>query len=600
MSSKNQMPRRSQFPSQEAYERARKRRIRELRKRRRRIRRIVKTAIIAGMALCVLLVCLGVGVGVRAIVRKVRAESITQTVLAERFEAMPDLSTISIPEATVEPIDLDVCIDPGHGDYDPGTNNADGRLEKDDCLKLGLAVRDALEAKGVTVVMTRDDDSFLSLSERGAVANEAGVDYFVSLHRNAIDKSTTSSDPQGIEIYVPVATKEKTPESYALAENILNALDEVGISEARGVRYGSQSSENYDLQVNRDTTMPSCLVEMGFLSNDEDNALFDEHLEEYAEAIAEAIVETSQKAGSEEPVSLKGLVLSNAKIQDVDTLDSEEIIWAPGTERNEANCPTGAITFQETYGAYQADFYIPDAQDEVYLTFDVGYEAGYVGEILDILQNRDVKAVFFITLPFAQTNPELVQRMIDEGHIVGNHSAYNPEEGIAQLSLEDQKAAVMELDEYMEDTFQYNMCLFRFPNGRFSVQSLAMVNNLDYDSVFWSFSYADYDTDQQPDRTDSLKALTAGLHNGAIYLLSARSETNCSILDDFITETNGAGYTFAVYSVTSTASDDAVEDTGSDGTSTDSTEGDESEEDTSADSAEGDGSEEDTSSDGTE
>lgn len=583
MNPKNQMPRRSQFSSREAYERARKRKIREIRRRRRKVRQMVKTAIIAAMALCIFLVCLGIGFGIRAIVRKVSAKSVTETVLAERLEAMPDLSTISIPETTVEPIDLDVCIDPGHGDFDPGTNNTAGRTEKEDCLKLGLALRDALEAKGVTVVMTRDDDSYPSLSERGEIANEADVDYFVSLHRNGVDKSEAGSDPQGIEIYVPVASKEKAPESYKLAENILNALDEVGISEARGVRYGSQSSENYDLQVNRDTTMPSCLIEMGFLSNDEDNALLDEHLEEYAEAIADAIIKTSKKGAAEGNSSLKGMVLSNAKIQDVDTLNNEEIVWAPGTERDDANRPVGAVEFQKTYGTYQADFYVTEAQDEIYLTFDVGYEAGYTEEILDILQKRDVKAVFFITLPFAQTNPELVQRMIDEGHIIGNHSAYNPKKGIAKLSLEDQKKTVTELDEYMEKTFSYNMCLFRFPNGRFSEQSLAMINNLNYNSVFWSFSYADYDKNQQPDRTDSLKALSEGLHNGAIYLLSARSKTNRDILDDFITEANGEGYTFAVYSVTSTASDDAGEDAGADDASSDGSESDTSDDDTTSD-----------------
>ncbi len=543
------MPRRSQFSSEEAYQRARRRRIIELRRRKRRLRKIVKTAIIAGMFCMAALVVLGIGFAVKAIFTGLGSRSVSETVLAERYEAMPDISTISMEDEPTPTLDLYVCLDPGHGGYDPGTSSADGkRNEKDDVLRLALAVREELQALGAQVLMTREDDTFYKLSDRGYIANNAKVDYFVSIHRNAVDANEDAT-PNGIEIYVPTKARSNPDGSYELGENIMAGLEKAGISENRGVRYGSQGSENSDYQVNRDTEMPSCLIELGFMTSDKDNQLLDENLQSYAKEIARAIVKTSQKGEETEPP--KGMTLENEKIQDVNSLSSEEIVWAPGTETDENNRPTGALDFQEKYGAYQAQFIMPDQEKEIYLTFDEGYEAGYTGQILDILKENGISAVFFVTLPFVKSNQELVQRMIDEGHIIGNHSANNDQKGIITASLEEQRTEINDLHDYMLSHFNYQMCLFRYPNGKFTQQSLAMVNNLNYQSVFWSFSYKDYDMAKQPKEKDSLKILEKCLHGGAIYLLSARSRTNAEILSDFISDAQKQGYTFEPYSVKS-------------------------------------------------
>lgn len=181
--------------------------------------------------------------------------------------------------------EISVCLDPGHGDYDPGAVSGD-RQEKDDNLRIALLVRDNLEAKGIRVYMTRDDDTFLSLEERCALANKKKCTLFVALHRNSAESGS------GVEVWV-----ENTPEKvdWALAENILNGLSEAGISKARGVKSGYVHNPDGNYYVNAHTKMPSCLVELGFITSDTDNAFFDEHLNDYAKEIADAIEKTLQE-----------------------------------------------------------------------------------------------------------------------------------------------------------------------------------------------------------------------------------------------------------------------------------------------------------------
>lgn len=187
-------------------------------------------------------------------------------------------------------VDLTVCIDAGHGDFDSGTINSDGtRLEKDDDLAIALLVEKYLKSYGVNVVMTRSDDSFLELSERCDVANNAKADLLVCLHRNSYD-----GDIKGVEIWV---NNCKPDEDTLLANNIMKELEGVGISENRGVQYGYVGMPNDNYYINADTIMPSCLVELGFLTDDEDNKLFDEKKDEYAKAISIGVVKTGIELG---------------------------------------------------------------------------------------------------------------------------------------------------------------------------------------------------------------------------------------------------------------------------------------------------------------
>lgn len=178
-----------------------------------------------------------------------------------------------------------VCIDPGHGGIDPGTHNPaeEAHYEKDDNLALGLAIRDKLKERGAKVLMTRDDDTFYKPSERCTIANDAGVNYFICLHRNYAE-----SEAKGIEIWVATHASD---ESVMLGESLEKKLIEVGVSKSRGVQLGSQSGSG-DYMVLRNTDMPGLLAEMGFMGNEEDNRLFEENLDGYADAFADAVVET--------------------------------------------------------------------------------------------------------------------------------------------------------------------------------------------------------------------------------------------------------------------------------------------------------------------
>ena len=236
-----------------------------------------------------------------------------------------------------------------------------------------------------------------------------------------------------------------------------------------------------------------------------------------------------------------GEVITNQQIANVEALDGTCQNWGQGVNFDEENRPIGAVSYQEKYGDYQANFIGAD-EKKIYLTFDEGYEYGCTPQILDTLKEKGVKATFFVTEPYAKAQPELVQRMIDEGHEIGNHSVTHPSEGLPSQSLEQQKNEVMENHQYIKDNFGYDMHLFRFPAGKFSDQSLTVVNNCNYKSVFWSFAYKDYDVNNQPGESEALQKLKDRMHPGAIYLLHAESTTNTAILGRFIDAAQAAGY----------------------------------------------------------
>ncbi|MFA9376946.1 MAG: polysaccharide deacetylase family protein [Lachnotalea sp.] len=233
----------------------------------------------------------------------------------------------------------------------------------------------------------------------------------------------------------------------------------------------------------------------------------------------------------------------------LDGLSTETLGWGSGGDVDANNVPVGCTMYQNKYGDLGAYFVRTDS-DAVFLTFDEGYEypeanspTGDTAQILDTLKEKGVKALFFVTLPYAKANPDLIKRMIDEGHIIGNHSVTHPVNGLPSLeTIEDQQNEVTGVHDYMLENYNYTMNLFRYPTGAFSEQSLAIVHNLGYQSVFWSFAYKDWLTDAQPDETDALNNMVEKLHPGAIYLLHAVSTTNTAVLGDFIDAIRADGY----------------------------------------------------------
>lgn len=258
--------------------------------------------------------------------------------------------------------------------------------------------------------------------------------------------------------------------------------------------------------------------------------------------------ETKKDSEKKEETVIKNDKINNEITDEIRSLSNEASGWGPGTDFDKDNRPQGAVAFQDKYGKYNADFIAKNTK-KIYLTFDEGYENGYTSKILDILKEKNVKAVFFVTEPYAKTQGDLIKRMVAEGHVVGSHSVTHPDKGMPSLSLEQQRNEMQELHKYIKDNFNYDMYLFRYPCGIFSEQSLALMQNLGYRSVFWSFAYADWDPNNQPNETEALNKITSRLHNGAIYLLHAVSKTNTNILGQFIDNARSKGFEFDKYTI---------------------------------------------------
>lgn len=231
---------------------------------------------------------------------------------------------------------------------------------------------------------------------------------------------------------------------------------------------------------------------------------------------------------------------------DFSTFPSETIPFGFGTEVDENNRPGGCTWYDNKWGKFAADFIQPNS-NYVFLTFDEGYEYGFTPKILDTLKEKNVKAVFFCTLDFVSSQPELVQRMIDEGHVIGNHTATHPAAGLPTYTVEQQIKDIDDVTKYVKEHYNYDMYLFRFPEGAFSEQSLAIVQSLGYRAVFWSFAHRDWVTDDQPDVQESLQNALNKVHGGEIFLLHAVSATNTEMLADLIDGVRAKGYEFGYY-----------------------------------------------------
>ena len=249
--------------------------------------------------------------------------------------------------------------------------------------------------------------------------------------------------------------------------------------------------------------------------------------------------------------SILSLCISFCSITDGKTYSGNELLafdntiqnWGQGVQFNSQNQPVSSLEFQDKYSSFQADFIGPQ-EKVIWLTFDEGYENGYTEKILGILKEKKCPAVFFVTGQYAHENPQLMKQMISDGHAVGNHSWAHPANGMPSLTIEEQISDLDKLHQYVKDNYGYEMTLFRYPAGIFSEQSLAVVQSYGYRSLFWSFAYADWDPDKQPDPAQTLQKLKERLHPGSIYLLHAVSATNADILGDFIDYARKQGYEF--------------------------------------------------------
>lgn len=213
-----------------------------------------------------------------------------------------------------------------------------------------------------------------------------------------------------------------------------------------------------------------------------------------------------------------------------------------GLKKNEGTAPDinpGENTVLKKYsGIYMGN----TEKNFIYLTFDEGYENGYTSKILDTLKEKKVPACFFVTGPYIEKEPALVKRMVNEGHIVGNHTVNHP--SLPSCTNEEIENEITSLERSFYDLTGKSMKFFRPPMGEHSERTMKVTKDLGYTTVFWSLAYADWDINRQPGRNYVHEAVTKYIHNGAIILMHAVSADNAAELPAIIDDVRKMGYEF--------------------------------------------------------
>ncbi len=238
-------------------------------------------------------------------------------------------------------------------------------------------------------------------------------------------------------------------------------------------------------------------------------------------------------------LALAIIIVTRADSRAVETVNTN---WGLGFHQ-EGKPPTGNAS--SDFLAQYNSFFLGDTEkNTIYLTFDAGYENGYTTSILDTLKKHNVRAAFFLVGNYLKTSPELVKRMCDEGHIVGNHTYHHPD--MSKIAdIESFRRELTSLEElYKQITGSDMPRFYRPPQGKYSESNLAQAQQLGYRTVFWSLAYVDWYEDKQPTRQQAFDKLLPRIHPGAVVLLHSTSRTNADILDELLTKWEEMGYTF--------------------------------------------------------
>lgn len=234
-----------------------------------------------------------------------------------------------------------------------------------------------------------------------------------------------------------------------------------------------------------------------------------------------------------DPLNIRGI--STERVDHVFGVASDGVAhhYTVDNQRRFDDWETGALTWDAI-----------SEEKVVYLTFDCGYEyENITSEVLDILRYKQVRATFFCTMTYLRSAPQVVSRMILEGHNVGNHSLSHPED-CASLSREEMAMEALAVENYLRVNFGYSSQYFRFPAGVYSQNAVELMHEVGYRCVFWSIAYADWDPIHQVGKEEAFKILTQRLHPGAVILLHTTSHDNVAVLSDFIDYAISLGYRF--------------------------------------------------------
>ncbi len=211
--------------------------------------------------------------------------------------------------------------------------------------------------------------------------------------------------------------------------------------------------------------------------------------------------------------------------------------------RDELNRPQETVNLQEQFGDEKCEF-LHGTDQTIHLVFTAGYANSSTNAILDVLKEKGVKATFFLTGYSMEDNPEIVKRILEEGHTLGSHSYSHPTYGMDTYTVEQIIDDSMRAQKYIRDTYDYEMQYYSFPSGYFSERALETIKAMGYHVVFYSFAYNDYDEENMISPDEAIAQLYAQLHVGEICQLHATSPSSAAVLASFIEGARELGYTF--------------------------------------------------------
>lgn len=229
--------------------------------------------------------------------------------------------------------------------------------------------------------------------------------------------------------------------------------------------------------------------------------------------------------------------------RDYDAVSNDKHAWYIVRKENHEISDCDHSFSIEQYDGYYANLEVGD-EKVIYLTFDCGYENGYTETILDILAKNNAKACFFVTQTYIRDNVDIVKRMKEEGHQVGNHTVSHP--SMPDIEIEKQKEELSTCADYMKEATGYEMDkYFRPPSGEYSERVLQLAKDMGYKTIFWSMAYMDYDVNNQPGKEYVVEHFNKYYHSGAIPLMHNVSESNCQALEQVLENLSAEGYRFA-------------------------------------------------------
>lgn len=288
-------------------------------------------------------------------------------------------------------------------------------------------------------------------------------------------------------------------------------------------------------------------ISVATIENNEEEVLgetTEEVIEETIEEVKEEIKEEVEEPEVEVVKPLdKDQIMADTFEADIDpeSFTNESVNWS--FRRNTDHTPVIGYNEGIDLDYFDAHYIVPTEDKVIYLTFDEGYENGYTASILDTLKANNVQATFFLTEPYIRNNKELIIRMKEEGHIVGNHSVTHPR--LSEKSYAEVVEEIEGTEKALEEETGYKMDLFfRPPEGNFSERVLYTIRQQGYKTIFWSMAYVDWKVDDQPGKQGAYDHVIANYHPGAIILLHAVSESNAAALDDIINKLLTEGYRF--------------------------------------------------------